>query len=533
MEKTITKILIAIIFCSSILFAKGLSEQITEINSKIPFASQHEKATILNQLENLYIRAVISANQKNIINTLQGIIKCQKSLGLDTSTYEKELYSIIPKEQLQKPIKLEPATVQVQNRIPNVTTTPYQQEEVPSNIHNALSIQSIKMQENTIIMKFDRDIKIEDIKFFKIEKKNLFKNVYDLRANLRTRKPSITTNNLDRVKIAQNRPDKVRIVLQNNTKVYSKSFIRKGTLFIKINNQKKIKKAPTPAPIIVKKPDPIMVPPIKIIKPKVVKPKIVKKEPVKKPIIKKKTKPKYKPLPIPSKSSDSVYASNKIIVIDAGHGGKDSGAVGYKKYKEKKCVLKIAKLTKDILEQDGYKVYMTRDSDKFVKLGKRTHFANKKNADLFISIHANAAPKNQYVSLRGIETFFLSPAKTAKAKRIAAKENSAAIVKLSNKSKDTLLSFLNRNKIIQSNKLAIDVQSSILTKVREKYSRVKDGGVREAPFWVLVGAQMPAVLLEVGYITNPLEADRLFNPSYQRALAQGIVNGINNYFVRN
>jgi len=100
-------------------------------------------------------------------------------------------------------------------------------------------------------------------------------------------------------------------------------------------------------------------------------------------------------------------------------------------------------------------------------------------------------------------------------------------------SKNTLLSFLNRTKIVQSNKLAIDIQSGLLSSVKKKYDKIVDGGVREAPFWVLVGAQMPAVLIEVGYITNPTEAERLFNPFYQKALALGIRNGINNYFAKN
>jgi N-acetylmuramoyl-L-alanine amidase len=100
-------------------------------------------------------------------------------------------------------------------------------------------------------------------------------------------------------------------------------------------------------------------------------------------------------------------------------------------------------------------------------------------------------------------------------------------------SKNTLLSFLNTTKIVQSNKLAIDIQKGMLTKVRKKHKNVRDGGVREAPFWVLVGAQMPAVLVEIGYITNPTEADRLFNPFYQKSLAEGIANGVNNYFINN
>ena len=217
------------------------------------------------------------------------------------------------------------------------------------------------------------------------------------------------------------------------------------------------------------------------------------------------------------KSSRKAYT----VVIDAGHGGKDSGASCCTVKTEKKVVFSVASKLKKRLENKGYKVYMTRDDDSFVRLPKRTEFANKKKADIFLSIHANAAPKDKISSLKGIETFFLSPAKTEKAKRIAAKENKAAS-SMNTFSKNTFLSFLNRTKIIQSNKLAIDLQSGMLSKIRKKYKNVRDGGVREAPFWVLVGAQMPAAIIEIGYITNPMESDRLANPFYQSLSILGI-----------
>jgi len=100
-------------------------------------------------------------------------------------------------------------------------------------------------------------------------------------------------------------------------------------------------------------------------------------------------------------------------------------------------------------------------------------------------------------------------------------------------SKNTLLNFLNREKIIQSNKLAIDIQANILKSLRAKYKDIKDGGVRPAPFWELVGAGMPAVLVEVGYITNPTEAQRLFNPFYQNRIAKGLADGVESYFLKN
>ncbi len=453
--------------------------EVEALYNKIPYASKLQTRRILHDLENFYINAVVSEDRKSTIKTLKGIIKCQKLLGLNATTYEKELQSLTGKKSTQ-------------------TTYKTSNKKKPFS-NDALNIKSIKTKDNTIIVKFDHPIKSSEILSFSLKSEGLFKEIFDIRANLNFKAPHLSLSNIVGARIAQNRQNKVRIVLSNDTKIFAQAFIRKGTLFIKINNQSKNTKKRA------------------IFKP------ITQEAKIKAPSV---------PLKIPQNRQKKVYASSKTIVIDAGHGGKDSGAVGYKRYREKKAVLKIATLLKNMLKKQGYKVYLTREDDTFIKLSDRTHFANEKNADLFISIHANAAPKDQKLTLKGIETFFLSPAKTEKAKRIAAKENASAM-KLNPISQDTLLSFLNRNKIVQSNKLAIDIQGGILSSVRSKYNKIVDGGVREAPFWVLVGAQMPAVLVEIGYITNPIEAERLFNPFYQKALAKGIKDGINNYFAKN
>ncbi|MRI59172.1 MAG: hypothetical protein C6H99_06690 [Epsilonproteobacteria bacterium] len=223
--------------------------------------------------------------------------------------------------------------------------------------------------------------------------------------------------------------------------------------------------------------------------------------------------------------------ASRVIVIDPGHGGKDSGAVGYKGKKEKDIVLSIAKRVYKKLKKAGYKVYLTRRGDYFISLRNRTRFANKVKANLFISIHANAAPKkSKRLSMKGVETFFLSPARSERAKRIAALENRVDMKNMSYYSKNVFLNFINREKTIMSNKLAIDIQRNILLALRKKYRGVVDGGVRPGPFWVLVGAQMPAILVETGYITNPTEAMRLSNPLYQNLIAEGIVKGVESYF---
>ncbi len=219
------------------------------------------------------------------------------------------------------------------------------------------------------------------------------------------------------------------------------------------------------------------------------------------------------------------------IVVDAGHGGHDSGAIGAKRYYEKTIVLQIAKRVVRYLKKKNFNVKMTRADDRFIKLRNRTKMANRYKADIFVSIHANAiANRRRFNKVHGIETYFLQTTRSAKAMRVAAKENSVVLNKVDRLSNSVILeSVLSGPKIELSNKLAIDVQSNILKNLRRKYRGVKDGGVIPAPFWVLVGAQMPSVLVEVGYITNPRERARLFNADYQSRIAKGIVEGISNY----
>jgi len=222
--------------------------------------------------------------------------------------------------------------------------------------------------------------------------------------------------------------------------------------------------------------------------------------------------------------------SNRLVVIDAGHGGHDCGAqCGGKQ--EKDAVLQIVKALQKEFKSEGYRVYMTRGSDRFLTLGQRTRIADKKDADVFISIHANAiADKSRFSQVEGIETYFLQKTRDARSQRIAARENSAVLQGADRLSKNVIIdSVLNGPKIVESNKLAIDVQRSIVKRVKRKYPDAIDGGVRPAPFYVLVGASRPSILVEVGYITNPKERKRLFDEDYQERIAEGIVEGVNRY----
>jgi len=219
-----------------------------------------------------------------------------------------------------------------------------------------------------------------------------------------------------------------------------------------------------------------------------------------------------------------------LIVIDPGHGGHDSGAIGGGKM-EKHLVLQIAKKVEFYLKKMGYRVYLTRRNDRFLKLSQRTRLADRKDAKVFVSIHANSVPRSKRYKAYGIETYFLQKTRDAKSQRIAARENAAVLkgAKSTLSKKVIIDSVLSGPKIVQSNKLAIDVQRHMVYYLKQHYSGIKDGGVRPAPFYVLVGASRPSILVEVGYISHPKERKRLFTSYYQNYIAKGIAKGIDSY----
>lgn len=222
------------------------------------------------------------------------------------------------------------------------------------------------------------------------------------------------------------------------------------------------------------------------------------------------------------------------IVLDPGHGGHDPGAVGPNGLYEKDVVLDIAlKLKKVLSENQAFKVFLTREKDIFIPLEERTAFANSKNADLFISIHANASPNR---SARGIETYLLNWTNDEEAIRVAARENAISIKKMKaqmNKFKSevsVILGDLMRdNKRDESIKLANYIQNSIISELGEKYSEVRNHGVKNALFYVLFGAKMPSVLAEVSFISNPEEEKLLSKEDYKTHIAKAMADGVNTY----
>ena len=213
------------------------------------------------------------------------------------------------------------------------------------------------------------------------------------------------------------------------------------------------------------------------------------------------------------------------IIIDPGHGGKDPGAIGPAGEKEKDITLAVSKELAARLHEDGYEILLTRKDDTFIPLEKRTAFANKKKADLFISVHVNA---NDKVSLRGVETYFLNLTTDASALKVAERENAIASKSMSDLQfiiKDLTLNA----RINESSRFASSIQKSIISSLGKAGHSNKDHGVKQAPFYVLMGAQMPSILIETGFITNATESKLLQKKSYQNSIIKGIISGINLY----
>lgn len=223
-------------------------------------------------------------------------------------------------------------------------------------------------------------------------------------------------------------------------------------------------------------------------------------------------------------------ARKKIIVIDAGHGGHDPGAVGPRGLKEKDITLAVALKLRKVLEKDGrYVVHLTRDSDVFLELRERTLIANNKGADLFVSVHANATNNGK---ARGVETYLLNWSNDEGALKVAARENSISVNKLKEKQGELgiiLTSLELTGKRDESVKLANFIQIGVVGSVRESFSQTPDLGVKQAMFFVLLDAKMPSALVEISFISNPVEEKLLAKKEYQENIAKGIAKGIVKY----
>jgi N-acetylmuramoyl-L-alanine amidase len=230
---------------------------------------------------------------------------------------------------------------------------------------------------------------------------------------------------------------------------------------------------------------------------------------------------------ITSKRLSSARESRWHVVIDAGHGGKDPGAIGASGLIEKDVVLDIAKRLRDLMQQEPqWRVTLTRDSDVFIPLEERPAIANAKGADLFVSIHANAAERSD---VYGIETYFLDLASDEQSMRLAARENATPLSKVSDL-QHILRDLSMTSKGNESSLLAGSVQQA-LVQAPGAGKNGRDLGVKHAPFLVLMGAEMPAILVETGFISHPGEERKLADSKYRAQAARAIFEGIRDYLV--
>ncbi|GAA6986570.1 N-acetylmuramoyl-L-alanine amidase [Helicobacter pylori] len=427
---------------------------------------------------------------------------------------------------------------------------------------------------SSVKISFNQEIK----KFKEVSLKN-FKSYLELEAILTIPKKHYQFSKQSSITIAQFSPKLVRVVISHAPKMTYEVKILKDKLYISIVEKKPLTKhqmapkppkhhapkhhTPKPAPKSIKKEIKEVkektptkhahskhvhsqwnersakkeIPKKEIPKKEIPKKEIPKKEIPKKEIPKKEAENESKNQVFIAEKNDASIKTkrkkHKKIVLDAGHGGKDCGAMSANLVCEKDIVLEVVKFLHKELKKRGYSVLLTRDKDIYIDLVARTELANKKSADLFISVHANSIPKRSTSNAHGIETYFLSTARSERARKVAEQENKDDVNLMDYFSKSLLLNSLNTQRLIVSNKLAIDVQYGMLQSIRKNYPDVVDGGVREGPFWVLAGALMPSILIEIGYNSHAIESKRIQSKPYQKILAKGIADGIDSFFSKN
>ncbi|MBI1561431.1 N-acetylmuramoyl-L-alanine amidase [Helicobacter pylori] len=398
---------------------------------------------------------------------------------------------------------------------------------------------------SSVKISFNQEIK----KFKEVSLKN-FKSYLELEAILTIPKKHYQFSKQSSITIAQFSPKLARVVISHAPKMTYEVKILKDKLYVSIVEKKPLVrhqmapkppkhqtlKHPTPKPIKKEAKEAKEKTPIKHAHSKHAHSQWNERS-AKKEIPKKEAENESKNQVFIAEKNDAFIKTkrkkHKKIVLDAGHGGKDCGAMSANLVCEKDIVLEVVKFLHKELKKRGYSVLLTRDKDIYIDLVARTELANRKSADLFISVHANSIPKRSTSNAHGIETYFLSTARSERARKVAEQENKDNVNLMDYFSKSLLLNSLNTQRLIVSNKLAIDVQYGMLQSIRKNYPDVVDGGVREGPFWVLAGALMPSILIEIGYNSHAIESKRIQSKPYQKILAKGIADGIDSFFSKN
>lgn len=478
-----------------------------------------------NECKTLYLRANLEKDSALSRRSLECLVNGGKKLGIDVARYEEtlkksgEVSGVAPSNAgaeasksvaepaiaSSSPAPLKSAPVLIQKVAPPEAVRVLKNEPLRKNeeigMERRHKLVEAGWKDAGLELTFDTPVQSGEIRMSKILEpdKERYRYIVDIESGLFFKSQTLEHKSINRIQMSQFNAKTLRLVFEHNRPISVKPSVRGNGVYIDLNLEPP---KPTP-PLATPQHEPVV------------------QEP-----------PLVAALP-PLVNVTPRDRSKKVIVIDPGHGGKDSGAAGNSRL-EKDIVLQIASKLSDRLKAMGYTVFMTRSNDTFIELKDRTKYANDKEADLFISVHANSIPKTTDPgSAQGIETYFLSPTRSERAMRVAAVENSENMSEMGQYGKLSFLSFLNTEKIIASNKLGIDLQKGMIGNLKKQFPNVRDNGVREAPFWVLVGAQMPAVLVEVGYISHPDESARIADDRYQKWMVEGLVEGVSRYFTNN
>ena len=463
-----------LLLLSALVFAASTKQELDSAKKNLYSSSKDRQFQAYDTYKRHYIKALINGDVETQKRCLDGICIAGKKLRIDVSDYKNKRSKLESKKAKQKIVrKTEKPSVTKTEKIRPVNSNKDKKVKIRS--RHALS--GFSWEGNALVLDFDFTIKSKDVNYFKLrpEGKKGYRYIFDVNAIV-YKKPVIKHKEIKRITISQYKRDTIRIVIESK-KELSPRFKRDGSSLVITLGVSKV----------------------------------------------------YAPK---AKQIARVTKKNKLIIIDPGHGGRDGGAVGFKKYLEKTIVLQISKRLAKVLRQEGYRVKMTRDRDKTLSLKWRTKFTRKNKPDLFLSIHANAVPRKNAHKARGVEIYYLDAKKGSKrSSRLERKENAADYRSMDSSISKLFSATQSRAKVLESNFLAIDLGQNVVSRLRDNKYKVKDAKVAGGNFWVLVGATSAAALVEVGFVSHSKEVKLLVNKRYQQAFAEGLADGIDQYFM--
>ena len=463
-----------LLLLSTLIFAASAKQELDSAKKNLYSSSKDRQFQAYDTYKRYYIKALINGDVETQKRCLDGICIAGKKLRIDVSDYQSKRSKLESNKPRQLPVlKTEKPTATKTEKIKSVPS----KKDKKVKIRSRHALTGFNWEGNALVLDFDFTLKAKDVNYFKLrpEGKKGYRYIFDVNAIV-YKKPVIKHKEIKRITISQYRRDTIRIVIESKKELKPR-FKRDGSSLVITLGVSKVQA------------------------------------------------PKAKQMP-------RVTKKNKLIIIDPGHGGRDGGAVGFKKYLEKTIVLQISNRLAKLLRQEGYRVKMTRDRDKTLSLKWRTNYTRKNKPDLFLSIHANAVPKKNAHKARGVEIYYLDAKKGSKrSSRLERKENAADYRAMDSSISKLFSATQSRAKVLESNFLAIDLGQNVVSHLRAKKYKVKDAKVAGGNFWVLVGATSAAALVEVGFVSHSKEVKLLVNKRYQQAFAEGLADGVDQYFM--